>query len=287
MSPDPLPAPARVDALAGSAGPVVGESCRACSSPLSADELSCPRCGTPRADAPRCPHCGAIADLRPDAEVRFACRTCGGARLKVRKAGWVAPGAASDALRQVEAARSSRRLWRIGGAFSGVGATGVLLLALLIQLLVGFSLVGSVLALLLALPMLLLAVASVARTRARTTELGRHLDDAWHATAEDLARHSKTALTSAELGRLLPLPERDVEQLLATLAVDESLESNVTADGQLAFSGLRIEPAETGAASGPVAGEAATAPTVLQAAALGPEPGDEPSAEPAKRTADR
>lgn len=284
MSPDPLPAPAGVARQGGSAAPAPGESCRACASPLGADELSCPRCGTPRPEAPRCPHCGAIADVRSDAEVRFACHTCGGARVKVRKSGWSAPLAATDALRQVEAARSSRRLWRIGGAFAGVGAAGVLLLALLIQLLVGFSLVGSVLAVLLALPMLLLAVASVARNRARTADLGRHLDEAWHAVAEDLAHQSKTALSSAELARMLPLPERDVEQLLATLAVDESLESNVTADGQIAFSGLRIEPAGPGGATAPAAGEAASAPTVLQAAALDTEPEAGQAAEPARRS---
>jgi hypothetical protein len=182
-----------------------------------------------------------VADVAPDEEVRVVCKACGAPRIDVDRPGFQLSAAAIEPLRRTEQARSRRRRWRVAGAMGGLGAVGILALALLVQLIAGFSVVGTTLAVLMALPLAIVAAMSVARSARASADVSSSLDEAWLVAARELTQQTETPLTSAELGRALP--EAATEQLSAQLAVDDLVSTDVTADGQLAFgSGLRIEP---------------------------------------------
>jgi hypothetical protein len=215
---------------------------------------------------PTCPHCGAVADVAPEPEVRFACRVCGAPRVVVDLPGFQSSGAELGPLRQAEAARRSRRWWRIGGAFGGLAAGGVLLLSLLIQLIFGFSLGGTVATLVVALPFLLLAMASVPRSSARTAEVKQAIEQAWLAAAKDVASRSNQAVSAATLTKALRLPEAEGDRLLAELEVDNMVSSQVTEDGGLAFAATVAVPVR-------VATEPAGAPAAGPRIAEAPAPG--------------
>ena len=232
----PVPVVYPGQAALGSASPSgSADTCRGCGVPFGSSAAFCPRCGTPRAGAPTCPHCGSVADVAPEPEVRLACKTCGAPRVVVDLPGFQSSGAEIGPLRQAEAARRSRRWWRIGGAFGGLASGGVLLLSLLIQLIFGLSLVGTVATLVVALPFLLLAVASIARSSARSAEVKQAIEQAWLAAAKDVATHSKQTVSAATLTKALRLSEAQSENLLAELAVDDMVSSQVTEEGGLAF----------------------------------------------------
>ena len=218
-----------------------------------------------------CPHCGSVADVAPEPEVKLACRLCGAPRVAVDLPDYQSSGVELGALREAEAARRSRRWWRIGGAFGGVGAAGTLFLSLLIQLIFGFGLGGTIATLIVALPFLLLAGASIGRSSARTAQVKQAIHAAWVAVAKDVARRSKQPMTAEVLGKALRLPDAETEQVLAELDVEAMLRSEAPANGGLGYaSTMRIDTLDKSGppppASVPVRVQTDVAPPVAAAA---------------------
>ena len=230
------------------AQPGPAQQCRACSAPLKPGELFCQRCGVPQPGAPSCPLCGAIADSRPHPEMRYVCNNCGDPRVRIAIPGVELSGAEIGPLRQAKAAASSRTGWRVGGALAGVGGGFVLLMSLIVQLIFGFGLVGMISTAVVVVPLVIVALMSIGRAGARTSELRRAIDAAWFAAARDVASSAKRPMTARELARTMGLSEADSERLQAELAVDSLLDSEAGADGGLAFaSRARIDTSEAAA----------------------------------------
>ncbi len=206
----------------------------------------------PLKGASECPHCGSHAVTSSHDEHRFVCGVCGGPRVRIDAKGVELSGGEARPLAQAQAGRKSRFWWRLFGTLGGlVGAFGVLTTALMV-LLFEPGVIGAGLGFAAALPFLLLAFTAIAKSRARTQDIQRAIDQAWKSAARDVVLASPDGITARQLSQQLPVPEQAAETILAELSVDDMLQSRVTDDGKLQFSAstaARIE-VDTQAAKG-------------------------------------
>lgn len=195
--------------------------CRACSAPLTVGARKCDRCGVLQRDDVRCPHCGAVADAAPDAELLFACEACGGPRVPHDDAVAESDSAEVAALRKVESARRARAGWKA----AGFGAAALLAFGLgmlgLAGLAFGAGLKLAVVTVLFGAPLAALLGMALRRISARSSEIRPALDAAWQAAASDVARRAQGALSAGELARALRIDEPRAEELLAQLDVND------------------------------------------------------------------
>jgi hypothetical protein len=202
----------------------------------------------PLKDASECPHCGAHAVVLSHDEHRYVCGVCGGPRIRIEAAGVELSGGESAPLEKAQGSRKSRFLWRLGGVFGGlVGAFGLMTTALM-ALLFEPGLVGAGLGIAASLPFLLLAFTALGKSRARTEDIKRALDQAWKSAARDIVLASPDGLTAKQLSEKLPVSESAAETILAELSVDDMLYSRITDEGRLQFSAtpatrLRVDEA--------------------------------------------
>lgn len=195
--------------------------CRACSAPLTVGARKCDRCGVLQRDDVRCPHCGAVADAAPDAELLFACEACGGPRVPHDDAVAESDSAEVAALRKVESARRARAVWKAAGfgaaallAF-GIGVLG------LTGLVFGAGLKLGLVTVLFGTPLAALLGLALRRISARSSEIRPALDVAWQAAASDVARRAHGAVSASDLARALRIDAPRAEELLAELDVNE------------------------------------------------------------------
>ncbi len=198
--------------------------------------------------ASECPHCGAFGVVLNDDELRYVCGVCGGPRISIDAADVELSGHESEPLAKAQAGRKHRFLWRMGGVFGGlVGAFGLVTTAVM-ALLFEPGLIGAGLGIAAALPFLLLAFTAVGKSRARSEDIKRSLDQAWKSAARDIVLATPDGLTAKQLSEKLPVAENAAETILAELSVDDMLQSRITDEGRLRFTAtpaarMRVEEA--------------------------------------------
>ncbi|MBW2527405.1 MAG: hypothetical protein JRI23_24700 [Deltaproteobacteria bacterium] len=224
-------------------------NCNACSEPLPDGAKFCRRCGSPQEGAPKCPHCGGIAGTSEDSEVVLKCKACGAPRVVIDGPGIELSGAEQEHLEAAKKARTGRLGWWIGSVIAALAAAGTLSATALVALLLGVSFIAAGVGIALTLPFLLLALAGFRKAGARTQDVNRAVDAAWVSAAKDVVEQSKEPVTAEQLSKMLPMSQERSEQLLARLAVDDMLSSDITAEGRLSLApALRIEsPSEDAA----------------------------------------
>jgi hypothetical protein len=219
------------------------DNCSACQAPLSTGAQFCKRCGAPQPGAPTCPHCGGVAGTAPDSEVVIKCQACGAPRVVVDAPDIELSGAEQEHLAAARKARTGRLGWWIGAVAAAVAAGGALSATVLVSLLLGMSFIAAGIGLALTIPFALLAITGFHKARQRTQTVNRAVDSAWMSAARDIAQQSREPVTAEQLSKMLPLSTERSEQLLARLAVDDMLSSDITPEGRLSFApALRIEP---------------------------------------------
>jgi len=108
----------------------------------------------------------------------------------------------------------------------------------------GAKLVLAITSILFTLALTSVTVWSAMRARARGKEIEPAIDAAWMSIATDIAQQRKTPLTATDLAAALSIEEGQAEQLLALLDVNEIVRSDVTEEGEVAYSSrMRVEPA--------------------------------------------
>lgn len=235
-------APSKPD-VAAAAPPT--KPCRACGHALRLDAVECDNCGAPQKGAPICPHHRGAAGTSPHPELRYVCNVCGAPRIHLTKTGVELSGDEVPMLTRAREARARRSAWRVAGVLgAAVGAFTMTTLGIL-WLLFGVGLASGVLGLGISLPFLLVAAMAVGKSRAKSSEIARAIDQAWQTAARDVAR-GQGSITAKQLGEILPIGEQAAENALAMLTVDDVLESEVTRDGKLAFKPVRIEALDVG-----------------------------------------
>ncbi len=169
----------------------------------------------PLKGASECPHCGAHAVVMSHDEHRYVCGVCGGPRIRIEADGVELSGGESEPLTKAQTARKHRFLWRLAGAFGGLAGAFGLVTTALMALLFEPGLVGAGLSIAASLPFLLLAFTALGKSRARTEDIKRSLDQARKSAARDIVLASPDGLTAKQLREKLPISEHSAEPLLA------------------------------------------------------------------------
>lgn len=217
--------------------------CTACQAPLADGALFCKRCGAPQPGAPTCPHCGGVAGTSPDSEVVLKCQACGAPRVVIESPDIELSGDEQQHLDEARKARTGRLGWWIGAVTGALAAAGTLSVTALVSLLLGMSFIAAGVGLALTIPFVLLALTGFRKARERTRQVNQAVDAAWMSAAKDVAQQSKEPVTAEQLSKLLPLSAERSERLLAQLAVDDMLSSDISPEGRLSFApAMRIEP---------------------------------------------
>lgn len=221
--------------------PTAGK-CTACQAPLAPGEVFCKRCGAPQPGAPTCPRCGAIAGTSPDGELVLKCQACGAPRVVVEAPGVELSGNEQPHLEKASKARTGRVGWWIAAVAAVIAGVGTLGVTALVSLLLGMSFIAAGIGLALTIPFVLLAVVGFRKAGQRTEQVRQAVDAAWMSAAKDIAQQSKEPVTAEQLAEMLPLSVGRSERLLAQLAVDDMLSSDITPEGRLSFApAMRIE----------------------------------------------
>ncbi|XXX75056.1 zinc ribbon domain-containing protein [Sorangium sp. So ce134] len=259
--------------------------CRVCAAALAPGSARCPRCGADQR-AEVCPHCGGVAGVSADAELRFRCDVCGGPRVPVTDARVKRSGREVTLLQKARAAASARSVWRAAGiAASALFGFEVFLFAVLLLVLGasgGFFAAG----LLTMAPVAVFALWAFRRAKSRGRDIAPALDAAWVSVASDVARQAERPLTAAALGSTLRIAEPQAEELLALLEVNDVVRGAVSPAGEFGYAPKLHVGASPADEAG--AGEAESPARALAAAeeeALAAEPLTQRTAhvEPAKR----
>ncbi len=212
----------------------------------------------------KCPHCGASAGVHEDETLRLVCDVCGAPRGPVLEKQWRSSGRELAPLRRAQAARRARTGWRAAAAASGALLFFSAATIGLIAAIFGMGLAFGVVALGVVGTLLASTLWAAGKARARGKEIEPALDAAWIAIATDIAQQAKGTLTAAKLARALSVDEARAEQLLALLDVHDVVKSEITEDGEIAYSSrLRVEDLER------ARGERAAAPVDPAAARAG------------------
>jgi hypothetical protein len=191
----------------------------------------------PLEGASECPHCGGVAKAVPHDEYRYVCNLCGAPRIEAAVEGIELSGDEHDNLNNARDAIRQRNWWRFGGVLGGLAGSFGLLVTLIFQLLFSpESALWSATGVVMSLPFILLAFVALARSKSKTEEIDREIDEAWRTAARDVVMQSES-ITAQQLTEILPMNQADAEQVAAELSVDDLLHSRITDDGK-----LRLEP---------------------------------------------
>ncbi len=184
-----------------------------------------------------CPHGNHSGGTRPHDELRQVCLVCGGPRVA---AGAPTTGSEIEPLKQARRAVSRRRAWRLtAGLGAVVGALDASIGLAIAFLFGGIGFVsGGFLAM--ALPFALLFLVGLARSAGFSGEIGARVAEAWKNAARDVAVGAGH-ITAAELAKTLGASESEAERWLAELTASDALRSEVTDEGQVAYSSSSAE----------------------------------------------
>jgi hypothetical protein len=223
----------------------------------------------------QCPHCNAKARTLADERFRWVCGACGCARVPSPD-----PKAHSEAekqhLQQSAKLVTQARLARVGGTFTGLGATAIAFLAVLCLFVLHTNPIFSLVMIGLSVFLSVLTLSFGRSARTKIDEAKTEVTQAWQLVAEALLHSHGRALTAAELGTMMRTTEADAERLLTLLSVDDKVRSVVTDDAQLRYSVPAQMRVENPAAHAPttmapsIRAELGTAQTTL-APSISPE----------------
>ncbi len=177
----------------------------------------------------RCPHCGALARVDKDDDLRWVCGVCGGprvpAKVKIGEDG-------NAALRDAAKSRRSASGWRVASWALGFGAA----MALVAAIVVGFGsvLVGGGLV----LAGVLMAIVSATFSRsARSARLRARadVDRAWEHAIGALLEAGTTNATAKSIAKTLGVTEAEVEVALSTLSAQGRTRVDIGNDADLVY----------------------------------------------------
>jgi hypothetical protein len=217
--------------------------CRACAAAIQPGAFRCDNCGALQVDV-KCPHCGAVAGTRVDSELRHVCEVCGAPRAPILDKKWKSSGKEIAPLKRAERARRARAGYRAAAVASGALLAFSSVIIGAIAAIFGMGIVFGLMSLAVTGTLLGLTLWSALRAKARGREIEPALDAAWVAIATDVAHQTKGALTARDLADALSIEEAQAEQLLALLDVNDVVKSDITEDGEVAYSSrLRVDAA--------------------------------------------
>ena len=216
-------------------------TCALCGAALNAGSQQCPRCGSRANRIGRCSQCQAVATIEPSGALNWVCSVCGSARLldSTREA--------EPAIQQLlHDATHAHRLSKVATPIAFVAAAlGVLGLFLALLLRSAFGAGDAVTAALVSLPAFLILLSALGYTwssKLRKTR-GTRLDEAYKQALVQYLAAGAAATTPNQFSELFGIEPRKAEQLLSQLNVRDDVTSEITEDGQLAYSIRSLEPA--------------------------------------------
>lgn len=203
-----------------------GSPCPTCATLVPPGAERCPQCGRVFGEANRCPHCHAIAGVRPSGS-GYVCLACGGDRS-------LRPGTTigSGALAPVPVRRGGLRL--LGGAVLGGGV----LAAAASTAIFGVSIVGVPLAIAFGGLAMVAAVGLFRRAARLEDDALTSRRAARAAAAKGLL--SQGALTSKELAEALGVEVAEADAIASALAADDA--NGIVADVDETVGVLRFGP---------------------------------------------
>ena len=191
----------------------------------------------------KCPHCGAVAGTRTDRELRHVCEVCGAPRAPVLDARFKTSGKEIAPLKRAEAARRARAGFRAAAVGSGALLAFAFVIVAAIAAIFGMGIAFAITSLMVLGTLGALTFWSYSRAKARTKEIEPALDAAWISIGTDVAQQTRGSITAADLAKALSIEEPQAEQLLALLDVNDVVKSDITEDGEVAYSSrLRVGP---------------------------------------------
>ncbi len=206
----------------------IPDKCPTCSTAIPEGAVRCPGCGRVFGDDNRCPHCNAIAAVRP-VGAGFACLACGKPRDRLPQTTVLGEPDARTSLVPLAPA-ADPRAGPLGGlgafwAFAGLGIAAASLALL------GASGVGLVVALAAAIVGVGGGAALIGAGRARTRELERQRNRALDQRILALAAKRHGDLTADDVATALRIPAKLADEALTrmsdgtriTAEVDESV----------------------------------------------------------------
>jgi len=245
-------------------------TCALCGAALNPGSQQCPRCGSRADRIGRCSQCQAVATLEPSGALNWVCSVCGSARLldSTREAEPAIQQLLHDATR---AHRLSKVATPIAFVAAALGVIG-LLLALLLRSAFGAG--DAVTAVLVSLPAFLILLSALGYTwssKLRKTR-GTRLDDAYKQALVQYLSAGAAATTPNQFSKLFGIEPRKAEQLLSQLNVRDDVTSEITDDGQLAYSIRSLKP--TSEPASPMTRVLTEKLRVLDVAPLQTDPGE-------------
>lgn len=227
--------------------------CSVCGVAMPEGAERCEACGATRGERHKCPFCGVVAQPQPHPSLRFVCPACGAPRVPATDAS--KPSArVTKALGTARSARSSRAVWKLAsGLAAGFGALATLLLTG-VALIASPSLFPLIAAgMVTAMPLVFAALAWWKVTK-RDEQLKDALDEAWMLAANDLVE-TRGSIRAPQLAEAFGIEQGLADELLARLAAQPEIATDVTDEGDLALSvraperlriasPLRVEPTD-------------------------------------------
>ena len=204
----------------------------------------------PLQGASQCPHGNHFAAVRSDDELRSVCKVCGAPRIQLEPPDGTElslSGKERAPLVRAQTARAKRFGWRSATAFGAAGGAIGLGVTALATAIFGFGMWVTALPLALTAPLLAIAAIAFVRNGSLTKEIQASIDEAWRLAARDVVSRWGKAITAPQLAEVMGLSEQGAEKVLAELAVDDYLRSDITSDGALSFTpAMRIDTAAAG-----------------------------------------
>jgi hypothetical protein len=187
------------------------------------------------AELTQCPHCNGKTRLIPDERFRWVCGACGCARVpspdeKAHSA------AEFQHLQRSAQLVTQARLARVGGTFTGLGATFVALLAMLCLFVLHANPILSLLFIVASVVLSIVTAGFGRSARKKIDDAKTEVTYAWQEVAQALLNVHGHGLTAAELATMMRTTEPDAERLLTLLSVDDKVRSVVTGEAQIRYS---------------------------------------------------
>jgi hypothetical protein len=179
----------------------------------------------------KCPHCGALAAVEPNAALRWRCAVCGGPLVPTDDDVARSNGELADLVRS-HRARAMALGWLAGALVLG----SITLMTLGVALLVWFA--SHLAALLLATVGGVagtLAVISARRSKRRRGEAREQLENAWERVAAEVLAARGGDTTAGDLARVMRTDVGHAETLLGRLSANGRARVDVREDADLAY----------------------------------------------------
>jgi hypothetical protein len=192
-----------------------------------------------------CPHCHAIADVRPSPSVRWICAVCGRPRIPIELPDVVLGPRQAEALVRAGTEAAAASVWRVAAIVVAAFGAFALVLMLLVLGLVRPGVVPVVLALSANGIPFVFAVLAIRRSAVLSREAPRSLQAAWSAAAIDVLRHVGGTIDAKELARTTRITEEDANHVLARLSAEGAADGTVSDESDLRY--RLLEPHRTDA----------------------------------------